>query len=214
MERSGIIERFLDYLDKEFPDANCELKHKNVYELTIATILSAQCTDEVVNKVTPHLFSQFPDFPSLASADIDVVKAIIKPTGFFNNKANSIINLAKIITKEHKNILPLNMAKLVKLPGIGRKTANVILGEYSFPVGIVVDTHVSRISKRLGLTNHQDPLKIEKDLMALIPQHKWRKVSHQMIHFGRKVCKARKPLCSGCGMNSDCIYISNNSNHL
>ncbi len=204
MEKIRIVEKLLKFLDGEFPDAKCELKHKNLYELTIATILSAQCTDEMVNRVTPLLFERYPDFFSLAGADIEEVKDIIKPTGFYNNKAKSITNLAKKVVKEFSCNLPLEMDKLVTLPGIGRKTANVLLSEYGSPVGIVVDTHVKRVSKRLGVADSDDPDKIERELMGLIPEGRWGKVSHQIIHFGRKICTAKRPKCDICQLKDLC----------
>lgn len=206
MEKTPIINKFLEFLDGRFPDAKCELTHKNLYELAISTILSAQCTDEMVNKITPSLFQQYPDFFSLSNADIEHLKQIIKPTGFYNNKAKSILSLAKVVVENYKGELPLEMEILVKLPGIGRKTANVILSEYGTPSGIVVDTHVARVSKRLGLTTYDDPIKIEKDLISLIPDDRWGKISHQIIHFGRQICKARKPECSNCEMRDFCSY--------
>lgn len=206
MEKVRVVEELISFLDGEFPDAKCELKHRNLYELTIATILSAQCTDEMVNRVTPFLFSKYPDFFSLSESDIEEVKEIIRPTGFFNNKAKSITSLAKIVVKDFGGKLPLEMEKLVKLPGIGRKTANVLLSEYGAPAGVVVDTHVKRVAKRLGLTSHDDPTKIENDLIKLFPKDKWGKISHQLIHFGRGICLAKKPKCNICKINAICLF--------
>jgi endonuclease-3 len=206
VEKTWVVNKFFEFLDGRFPDAKCELIHKNLYELAISTILSAQCTDEMVNRVTPLLFEKYPDFRALALSDIGEVKEIIRPTGFYNNKAKSITTLAKIVVTKYGGELPLVMELLVKLPGIGRKTANIILSEYATAEGIVVDTHVKRVSKRLGLTTHDDPIKIEKDLISLIPENRWGKISHQIIHFGRQICKARKPECSNCQMKDFCSY--------
>jgi len=211
VEKLRIVERLIKFLDGEFGNAKCALNQKNIYELTIATILSAQCTDEMVNRVTPKLFEKYPDFPHLAKADIEDIKEIIKPTGFFNNKAKSISNLAKKITEDFQGKLPLKIDQMIKLPGIGRKTANVILGEYGTPEGIVVDTHVLRIAQRLGLSDSDNPEKIEKDLTHLITKDRWGKISHQIIQFGRQICTARKPKCHICPFPDICkFYIDNN----
>lgn len=206
MERSRVVKSILNELDRLYPDATCSLYHKNIYQLTIATILSAQCTDEVVNKVTPKLFEKYPDFSALALSDIDDIEQIIKPTGFYKNKAKNIHQLATIITDSYNGALPLNIDILTKLPGIGRKTANVILSEYAQPHGIVVDTHVKRITNRLGLTDHTDPDKIERDLMKIIPKDKWKLISHQLIQHGRKICNAKKPQCEKCTLNLYCKF--------
>lgn len=206
MESTGSVIKIIEVLDRIYPDARCTLEHATVYQLTIATILSAQCTDERVNIVTKTFFKKYPDFYSLAKAPINDIKEAIKSTGFYNNKANNIKKLAEIIVSEYKGDIPLDMEILTTLPGIGRKTANVILGEYATPVGIVVDTHVKRVAKLLGLTSNDDPEKIEKDLMNIVPREKWGTISHQLIQLGRNICVARKPKCNICPLSHLCRY--------
>lgn len=186
-------------LKKYYPVVRCALNHKNVYELAVSTILSAQCTDVRVNLVTPVLFSKYPAISDLADADIEEVKKIIRSTGFYNAKAKNIIGFAKKVMLDYKGVVPDKMCELIKLPGIARKTANVILGEwYKNPEGIAVDTHVKRLSNLLGLTKHNDPVKIEKDLMKLFPKSEWVYISLALIQYGRDFCKAKKHDTSKC----------------
>jgi len=192
-------------LTREFPDAHCALDHRNAYELTAATILSAQCTDARVNLVTPVLFKAYPDPESLAAADQAAVENIIKSTGFFRNKAKSLLGMARALVERHGGRVPDTMDALVKLPGVGRKTANVVLGNaFGKNEGIVVDTHVQRISGLLRLTREKTPEKIELALMPLVPRPKWTIFSHLLILHGRKTCIARRPLCGECRISDLC----------
>lgn len=197
--------RVFDLLSKEHPDAHTALQHRNAYELTVATILSAQCTDERVNRVTPDLFRRFPDAASLAEASPPEVEEIIHPTGFFRNKAKSLLGMAGAVVERHGGEIPNSMEELTALLGVGRKTANVILGNaFGLDEGVVVDTHVSRLSNRLGYTRERDPVKIEQDLMALFPRERWTLVSHLLIFHGRRTCVARKPRCESCLVSGLC----------
>ena len=197
--------RVFDLLSKEHPDARTALQHRNAYELTVATILSAQCTDERVNRVTPDLFRRFPDAASLAEASPPEVEEIIHPTGFFRNKAKSLLGMAGAVVERHGGEIPNSMEELTALLGVGRKTANVILGNaFGLDEGVVVDTHVSRLSNRLGFTRERDPVKIERDLMALFPRERWTLVSHLLIFHGRRTCVARKPRCESCLVSGLC----------
>lgn len=192
-------------LKREYPDARTELDYETPLQLAIATILSAQCTDKRVNMVTPLLFQTFPTAASLADAPPEKLEEIIKSTGFFRNKTKSLIGLGKALVERHNGEIPDSMEELVKLPGIGRKTANVILGNaFGKNEGIVVDTHVARVSHRLGLTRETDPIKIEQDLMPLFPRHDWALLSHLLIFHGRRVCEARRPKCEICVLNDIC----------
>jgi endonuclease-3 len=196
------IERLLR---KAYPDAACELGHRNALELAVATILSAQCTDKRVNMVTPALFARYPDVFALAAADQRDVEALIKSTGFFRNKAKSLIGMAKAVVARHGGEVPRTMEELVVLPGVGRKTANVILGNaFGLNEGVVVDTHVARLSARLGLTRETDPVKIERALMPLFPRSSWTLLSHLLIWHGRRVCDAKKPRCADCVLRRIC----------
>ena len=187
------------------PDAHCELDYRTPLELLEATILSAQCTDKRVNMVTPMLFRTFPTAQSLADAPPEKVEEIIKSTGFFRNKTKSLIGLGKALVERHGGQVPDSMAALVKLPGVGRKTANVVLGNaFRKNEGIVVDTHVARVSFRLGLTRETDPVKIEQDLMQLFPREDWTLLSHLLIFHGRRICEARRPKCEICPLNDIC----------
>jgi endonuclease-3 len=191
-------------LQKLYPDAHCALHFRTPLELLIATILSAQCTDQRVNMVTPALFARYPDADAYATADPKELERLIQSTGFFRNKARNIIQCCQQIVEHHGGEVPRTMAELVALPGVGRKTANVILGNaYGVP-GIPVDTHVARLSQRMGLTIHTDPVKIEHDLMELVPRKDWTMFGHQMIFHGRQVCHARKPDCVTCTLASFC----------
>ncbi len=192
-------------LDQLFPHAECALKHSNAFQLLVATILSAQCTDERVNKVTPSLFAKYPTPRDFAAAQQEVLEQDIKSTGFFRNKARSIIGASKKIVSEFGGEVPRTMEELLTLPGVARKTANVVLGTgYGIASGLVVDTHVFRIAHRLKLTNSSTPEKVEQDLMKIVPRERWISFSHQVIWFGRKVCVARKPLCPVCPLEPIC----------
>lgn len=192
-------------LRNEYPDAECALLHKNAFQLLIATILSAQCTDERVNMVTPELFRRWPTPHALAEAPPEEVQKVIQPTGFFRAKAKSIQGCCRGLVEKHGGEVPRQLEQLVELPGVGRKTANVVLGTaFDIPSGVVVDTHVTRLTGRLGLTRHKDAVKIESDLMALLPPEEWIMFSHRLIHHGRRICKARKTLCSDCVLNHLC----------
>ena len=192
-------------LHREYPNAHCELNFRTPYELIVATILSAQCTDARVNLVTPAFFHRFPTPQSLALADPAEVEELIRSTGFFRNKTRSLIGMAKALTEEHSGIVPREMDQLRELPGVGRKTANVVLGNaYGINVGVTVDTHVTRLSGRLGLTRNTDPERIEQDLMALFARKNWTMLSHLLIWHGRRVCIARQPRCEACVVNELC----------
>ncbi|MDR3675061.1 MAG: endonuclease III [Acidobacteriota bacterium] len=192
-------------LDALFPQAQCALQHENPFQLLVATILSAQCTDERVNKVTPELFRQYPtpqDFVGVAQPDVE---QLIHSAGFFRNKAKSIIGAATKIVQDFGGQVPRSMDELLSLPGVARKTANVVLGTgYGIASGVVVDTHVFRITHRLKLTREKTPEKVEQDLMKLVPKERWVSFSHQVIWFGRKICVARKPLCMECPLATLC----------
>ena len=204
-DRKERVKRILAELDAIFPTATCALTHKNPWQLLVATILSAQCTDERVNKVTPGLFKKYSTIEAMANASQDELANDIRSTGFFNNKARSLIGAAKKITADYKGQVPRSMEELLTVPGAARKTANVVLGTaYGIPVGVVVDTHVQRISQRLDLTRNNEPVKIEQDLMKIIPQDRWILFAHQVIHFGRQICVARKPRCASCPLDSIC----------
>jgi endonuclease III len=204
-ERKARLNRIIEELDKLFPEATCALQHKNPWQLLVATILSAQCTDERVNKVTPELFKKYPTVEALANASQEELAQDIRSTGFFNNKARSLVGAAKKLLADHKGRVPRTMEELLEVPGAARKTANVVLGTaYGIPVGVVVDTHVQRISQRLDLTKNTDPGKIELDLMKAVPQERWILFAHQLIHFGRQICVARKPRCGSCPLDPVC----------
>jgi endonuclease-3 len=192
-------------LDQIFPHAECALRHDNPFQLLVATILSAQCTDERVNKVTPALFQKYPTPADFAAIPPEVLADDIKSTGFFRNKAKSIVGAATKIVHEFEGEVPRTMEALLELPGVARKTANVVLGTgFGIASGIVVDTHVFRIAHRLKLTRQKTSEKVEQDLMKIVPKQRWISFSHQLIWFGRKVCQARKPLCSCCPLEPLC----------
>lgn len=199
------VAAILARLDEAYPNATCELNHKNAFELLIATILSAQCTDVRVNQVTQTLFPKYPDAKAFAYANPNELEQEIRPTGFFRNKTKSVMGASKGILENFGGEVPSTMEEILTLPGVARKTANVVLGTaYGIPSGIVVDTHVQRIANRLDLTRNEDPKKIEQDLMQVIPKDKWIQFSHQIIWHGRRVCQARKPKCTECNMESLC----------
>jgi endonuclease III len=188
-----------------YPGATCSLNYETPVQLLVATILSAQCTDERVNKVTPALFDRFPDAESLANADREELESLIRSTGFYRNKAKNIQGACQLIVKEYAGEVPKQMEDLLKLPGVARKTANVVSANaYGNIQGVTVDTHVKRLSNRLGLTKHSDPIKIEKDLMKLIPQPEWENLSIHLIYHGRAICNARKPDCDRCELADLC----------
>jgi endonuclease-3 len=192
-------------LRREYPDAHCELDFETPLQLLIATILSAQCTDKRVNMVTPYLFRTYPDAKSLASANADELENMIRSTGFFRNKTRSLLGMSAAVAEKHGGNVPSAMSELVNLPGVGRKTANVVLGNaFNINEGIVVDTHVGRLSVRLGLTNETDPVKVEQALMPLIPREDWTLVAHLLIFHGRRVCLARTPRCESCVLADVC----------
>lgn len=198
-------EEILDRLTAEYPDANCALIHDNPFELLAATILSAQCTDKRVNMVTPALFERFPTPDAMAAADLGELEELVRTTGFFRNKARSLKGLGQALVADHGGQVPSTMAELHALPGVGRKTANVVLGNaFGIDEGVVVDTHVQRLSGLLGLTAQRTPEKIELDLMDLVPKDHWTLWSHLLILHGRNVCKARRPLCDQCALLDLC----------
>ncbi len=201
--------RILDSLEKAHPDARCALDHRSPFELAVATILSAQCTDERVNMVTPHLFARFPDAAALAGAPPAEVEEIIRSTGFFRAKTKSIVGFARGLLERHGGRVPRDFAAMVKLPGIGRKTANVVLGHaYGMNEGIAVDTHVLRVTNRLGLAKGDDPVKVEAQLMTLVPRERWTRTTDLFIFHGRRVCDARRPACGRCTVFDLCRWPS------
>lgn len=204
------VEAILRLLDQHYPDAQCTLDYKTPLQLLIATVLSAQCTDERVNQVTPDLFAKYPSAKDFAQAPLEVLEADIKSTGFYRNKAKNIQACCRILHERFDGQVPADLDTLVDLPGIGRKTANVILGNAFHLAGIVVDTHVGRVSQRLGLTSNTDPVKIERDLMGLVPEERWVRFSHQLIQHGRRICVARKPQCPLCFLRQYCDYAQKN----
>ena len=204
-DRKARLEKILALLDQMFPNVTCALHHTNAWELLVATILSAQCTDERVNKVTPGLFAKYPTIEDFAAVSHAELAQDIHSTGFFNNKAKSVIGAAQKILGEFQGEIPRDIHQLLTVPGAARKTANVVLGTaFGIASGVVVDTHVSRIAQRLDLTRQTTPEKIEQDLMKLLSQSRWIQFSHQLIHHGRGLCTARNPKCGECPMQSLC----------
>lgn len=197
--------RVVTGLKKLYPDADCALYHESAFQLLVATILSAQCTDERVNKTTPTLFKKYPTAEKLARASQAAVEKIVKPLGFFRAKANNIRKMSQMLVDEHDGEIPQKLDELVKLAGVGRKTANVVLGTvFRIPSGVVVDTHVKRISNLLGLTESKNPEIIERDLIELLPKKEWIDFSHRVIYHGRQVCIARRPQCTECTLLKIC----------
>lgn len=199
VKKRARTEEILERLEEEYPQACCALDHQTPLQLLVATILSAQCTDKRVNMVTPALFERFPDAASYAEADMAELEEMIRTTGFYRNKAKSLQGLGQALQSDYEGEVPATMNELSSLPGVGRKTANVVLGNaFGIDEGIVVDTHVGRLSHRLGLTEQKNPEKIEADLMSLVPQEDWTLWAHLLIFHGRQVCKARRPVCTDC----------------
>lgn len=197
----------LRILKGQYPEAHCFLDHDSPFQLLVATILSAQCTDERVNKVTPALFEKYPDAQAMAKAPVSKIEKLIQSTGFFRNKAKSIVGASKAIVKDYHGDVPRDMESLTKLPGVGRKTANVVLGNaYQIP-GLVVDTHVGRLCRRLGFTKETDPEKVEAEMMPIVPKPDWTPFSHLLISHGRATCKARSPSCDDCVLDRLCPKI-------
>lgn len=203
--KTSRIDRILKALKAKYGNVTCALTHQNAFELLAATILSAQCTDKRVNMVTPHLFAKYPSPAELAVAPQTTVEEIIRSTGFYHNKAKSLIGMAKALVEKHDGRVPQSLEQLIELPGVARKTANVVMGTaFGVASGVVVDTHVSRISRLLDLTQHDDPVRIEQDLCAILPQSEWINFSHRLIHLGREICIARRPQCGTCPLQKDC----------
>ncbi|RJP84757.1 MAG: endonuclease III [Desulfobacteraceae bacterium] len=200
------IQKICQILKTRYPDVKTQLNHRNAFQLLVATILSAQCTDRQVNAVTPNLFAQLKTPEDFARAPIETIETLIHSTGFFHNKAKNIQNCARMLMERFDGKVPDTIDELIQLPGVGRKTANVVLGAVFGIPGMVVDTHVARISQRLGLTSSKDPVKIESDLMDIIPKSKWNDFSLWLIYFGRAVCNARKPDCPNCFLTHLCPY--------
>jgi endonuclease-3 len=199
------VKAILRELDRLYPKADCELERKDPFQLLCATILSAQCTDERVNMVTPALFGRFPTPAALATAPAPVLEDMIRSTGFFRNKAKNLLGAARLLCDKWAGEVPRSMDELLELPGVARKTANVVLGTaYGIASGVVVDTHVTRLAGRLGLTRETAPEKIERDLMDIIPRERWILLSHQLIWHGRRICHARKPSCDTCPLVPNC----------
>ena len=204
-ERRARLAKILAALDKLYPNVTCALDHSTPWELLVATILSAQCTDKRVNMVTPALFRKYPTMRDFAAVTPQELAQDIRSTGFFNNKAKSVIGAARKILGDFSGEIPREIEQLLTVPGAARKTANVVLGTaFGIASGVVVDTHVQRITRRLDLTKETDPVKIEKDLMKILPEKKWILFSHQIIHHGRAVCIARNPKCAECGLEPLC----------
>jgi endonuclease-3 len=204
-ERRARVDSILRGLDRMYPNVTCALRHGSPWELLVATILSAQCTDRRVNEVTPGLFAKYPTPSDFAAVRPEVLAQDIRSTGFFNNKAKSIVGAAQNVLRNFGGSVPKTMDEMLSIPGAARKTANVVLGTaYGIAVGVVVDTHVQRVSRRLDLTRQTDPVKIEQDLMKIIPQDRWILFSHQIIHHGRALCQARKPRCTECLLDPIC----------
>lgn len=200
--RAGAV---LEILQRTWPKATCELDFENAYQLTAATILSAQSTDKRVNLVTPALFKRYPTPAKLARADLGALEKLVHSTGFFRQKAKSLVRMAQTVVSEFGGEIPRTMEEMVQLPGVARKTANVVLGSaYGIPSGVVVDTHVTRVAGRLGLTRETDPVKIERDLMEVAPRERWIDLGHQLIWHGRRICHARKPECDACPIAPVC----------
>lgn len=207
MQMKDRAEEISKEFDKLYPDAVCSLDYKDPMQLMISTILAAQCTDARVNIVTETLFNKYVTVEDFANADLEELEQDIRSTGFYHNKAKNIINACSMLISEFGGKVPPNMEDMLKLPGVGRKTANLVLGDCFGIPGVVVDTHAARLSKRIGFTRHNDPEKIEYDLMRILPKEKWTGFCHQLVYHGRAVCIARKPQCEVCAINSFCDKI-------
>jgi endonuclease-3 len=204
-DKQARLQEILGILDDLYPNVTCALNHSNAWELLVATILSAQCTDERVNTVTPGLFAKYPTIEDFAAVRPEVLAVDIHSTGFFNNKAKSVVGAAQKILRDFGGEIPRDIEQLLTVPGAARKTANVVLGSgFGIASGVVVDTHVGRIAARLDLTREESPVKVERDLIAILPKERWISFSHQLIHFGRGICVARKPRCGECPMADLC----------
>lgn len=207
MKKEELAQEVYKRLNKVFPDAHCELDHETPFQLLIATILSAQCTDVRVNMVTPELFKNYPTPQKLAKAKPNHIEELIRSTGFYKNKAKNIIGCSQRLVSDFKGEIPKTIEELSSLDGVGRKTANVVLGNaFNINSGVVVDTHVKRLTNLIGLTKHQDPVKIEQDLMKLFSKEKWTQLSHLLIFLGRRTCIARRPQCDLCSLNDLCAF--------
>jgi endonuclease-3 len=207
-DRKDHARRVCKALKRAYPEAACALLHSDPYQLLVATILSAQCTDARVNMVTPELFGRFPDAASLAHADQGDLEALIRSTGFFRAKSRNLLAMARKVAEDHGGVIPRDLDALTALPGVGRKTANVVLGTaFGLASGVVVDTHVKRLARRLGLSSRNSPEQIEQDLMRVVPRAGWVDLSHRLIHHGRRVCVARRPRCEICSLASVCPKI-------
>ncbi len=204
------IEEIYNFLVKKFPNASCELKFRNLYELFVSVILSAQCTDKRVNMVTKNLFEKYPDFESISKINLEELEKYIMPCGLYHNKAKNIINASKIIVEKYKGIIPEDFDRLIKLPGVGRKTANVIISAGFGKDAIAVDTHVHRVANRLNLSKEKNPEKVEKDLQKIIDKKFWTNFHYLFVLFGRYICKAKKPLCNNCLLKEKCVYYKKN----
>jgi endonuclease-3 len=205
MKSPAVVTRIFDALDRHHPNADTELDHRNAFELLVATILSAQSTDARVNLVTPALFERYPDAQALAAASTPALERLILSTGFFRQKSKSLIGMATILVEEHGGMVPADMEALTKLPGVGRKTANVVLGHALGVPGLPVDRHVLRVANRIGLVKSDDPVKIESQLSEMLPPDRWTRASDALILHGRRICKP-KPLCSRCNVRTDCDF--------
>ncbi len=199
--------QMLTILRRCYPEARCALHYENPFQLLVATILSAQCTDVQVNRITPVLFARYPESRALAAADLQELEELIRPSGFFRNKARNLVECGRVLVEKFAGEVPRTLEELTELPGVGRKTANVVLGNAFDIPGMVVDTHVKRLSRRFGWTVEKDPVKIERDLCALLPKKDWTLAGHLLIHHGRQVCKAPIPLCSTCRLRELCPRI-------
>lgn len=205
-ERTSRGRRIVHGLRRLYPDATCSLHHDSALELLVATILSAQCTDERVNQVTPALFRRYRSADDYAAANLAELEDAVRSTGFFRNKAKALISMGRALVEKHGGKVPETMEEFVRIPGVGRKTANVILGTWFRRPAITVDTHVARLSERMELSKERDPEKIERDLMEIFPESDWTFASHALIWHGRRVCAARRPQCDRCGLRADCPY--------
>lgn len=205
MKKKERAQEIFTRLEKRYPAPEPALDWKNAWELLVATVLAAQCTDERVNKVTPYFFQKWPDISSLTGADVSEIEEVVRSTGFFRNKAKNLKAAANLVVEEYGGEVPKTMADLIRLPGVARKTANIVLSNaYGVHEGIAVDTHVKRLSFRMGLTRNTDPVKIEKDLMPLFENSQWGDINHFLVYFGREVCNARSPQCENCELSDIC----------